>query len=185
MYATGCDPKAMQEHLAIVKEIQPTSDPLQIITGFEKLACTETFGGGYKNAWMLLGCMLPNMQTPISGAQGSQSHFCRQYQTIINNHVKSASLSGQDISTSVYYGNGNGSNNNSSMAETIAAYVKLISGSNASVWEILYYCTYYMVSYCRLHVQYLYYAHHINMYICRVALRCAVLCCIVAFIIVS
>jgi hypothetical protein len=135
MYATGCDPKAMQEHLAIVKQIQPASDPLQIVAGFEQLACTETFGGGYKNAWMILGSMLPRMQSPIGAAQGAQSHFCKQYQTIIHNHVKSASLSGQDISTPVNYGG------SSSMATMIASYVKLISGSNASVWEILYYCT--------------------------------------------
>ena len=165
MYATGCDPKAMQDHLAIVQQIQPASDqdPLQIVAGFEQLACTETFGGGYKNAWMILGSMLPRMQHnsgPIGASQGAQSHFCKQYQTIIHNHVKSASLSGQDISTPVNYGVGNNSSSSSSssMAAMIASYVKLISGSNASVWEILYYCT------C---------------YIC-VVLCCVVLCCAVS-----
>ncbi len=138
LFATGCDPKAMQEHLAVVKQIQPTSDPLQAIASFEQLACTETFGGGYKNAWMILSSMIPRMRSPIGAAQGAQSHFCKQYQTIINNHVKSASLSGQDGSTLVHYG-GNG------MASTIASYVKLISGSNASVWETLYYCEYMQV----------------------------------------
>ena len=151
MYATGCDPKTMQEHLAIVQQIQPASDqdPLQIVAGFEQLACTETFGGGYKNAWMILGSMLPRMQNnsgPIGASQGAQSHFCKQYQTIIHNHVKSASLSGQDISTPVNYGVGNISSN--SMASMIASYVKLISGSNASVWEILYYCTCSVVLFC-------------------------------------
>ena len=139
IYATGCDPKAMQEHLAVVKQIQPTSDPLQAIAGFEQLASTETFGGGYKNAWMILASMIPRMQSPIGAAQGAQSHFCKQYQTIIHNHVKSASLSGQDGSTSVHYGG-------SGMASTIASYVKLISGSNASVWETLYYCKFICVS---------------------------------------
>ena len=134
LYATGCDPKAMQEHLAIVKDIQPNSDPLQVIASFEQLANVETFGGGYKNAWMILSSMLPKLQSPIGAAQGALSHFCKQYQTIITNRVKSASLSGQDISTPVHYGA------SSSMASTIASYVKLISGSNASVWEILYYC---------------------------------------------
>ena len=134
LYATGCDPKAMQEHLAIVKDIQPNSDPLQVIASFEQLANVDTFGGGYKNAWMILSSMLPKLQSPIGAAQGGLSHFCKQYQTIITNRVKSASLSGQDISTPVHYGA------SSSMASTIASYVKLISGSNASVWEILYYC---------------------------------------------
>jgi hypothetical protein len=136
MFATGCDPKAMQEHLVVVQQIQPGSNPLQTIAGFEQMACTETFGGGYKNAWMILSSMLPKMESPIGAAQGAQSHFCKQYQNIIKNHVRSASLSGQDISTSVNYAGGSGS-----MAGMIASYVKLISGSDASVWEILYYCT--------------------------------------------
>lgn len=131
-FATGCDPKTMGNHLDIVKGIQPTSDLRQVIADFERLARTSS--NGYNNAWLLLGCMLPNIQSPINGAQGALSHFCRQYQRIINNHVKSASLSGQDTSTSINYGG------SSTMAETIAAYVKLTSGSNASVWEILYLC---------------------------------------------
>ncbi len=147
LYATGCDPKAMQEHLAVVKQIQPRSDPLQAIASFEQLASTETFGGGYKNAWMILASMIPRMHSPIGAAQGAQSHFCKQYQTIIHNHVKSASLSGQDSSTSVHYGGGG-------MASTIASYVKLISGSNASVWETLYYCEFICVGVicCRIFV---------------------------------
>ena len=131
-FATGCDPKTMGNHLDIVKGIQPTSDLKQVIADFERLA--RTSNNGYHSAWLLLGCMLPNTQSPINGAQGALSHFCRQYQRIINNHVKSASLSGQDTSTSINYGG------SSTMAETIAAYVKLTSGSNASVWEILYLC---------------------------------------------
>mmetsp|Transcript_18969 Transcript_18969/g.21437 ORF Transcript_18969/g.21437 Transcript_18969/m.21437 type:complete len:871 (+) Transcript_18969:38-2650(+) len=131
-FATGCDPKAMKDHLEIVKRTQETSDLKQAIADFERLARDSS--NGYHNAWLLLGCMIPSMQNPINGAQGALSHFCRQYQRIINNHVKSASLSGQDISTSINYGGC------SAMAEMIASYVKLTSGSNASVWEILYYC---------------------------------------------
>jgi hypothetical protein len=136
-FATGCDPKTMKNHIDIVKGIQPTSDLKQVIADLERLA--RTSNNGYHNAWLLLGCMLPNMQSPINGAQGALSHFCRQYQRIINNHVKSASLSGQDTTTSVNYGG------SSTMAETIASYVKLTSGSNASVWEILYFCKYMKV----------------------------------------
>ena len=132
LYATGCDPKSMQEHLRIVQQIHPTSDPLSVIAGFEQLAEDTT---GYKNAWTMLASMLPGMRTPIGASQGAISHFCKQYQTIIANHVKSATLSGQDVSTLVQY-----SSSSSSMTSTIASYVKLISGSNASVWEILYYC---------------------------------------------
>ena len=124
-FATGCDPKAMKDHLEIVKKTQETSDLKQAIADFERLARGSS--NGYHNAWLLLGCMIPSMQNPIKGAQGALSHFCRQYQRIINNHVKSASLSGQDISTSINYGGC------SAMAEMIASYVKLTSGSNASV----------------------------------------------------
>eukprot|EP00537_Pseudo-nitzschia_pungens_P007604 CAMPEP_0172360216 /NCGR_PEP_ID=MMETSP1060-20121228/4294_1 /TAXON_ID=37318 /ORGANISM="Pseudo-nitzschia pungens, Strain cf. cingulata" /LENGTH=891 /DNA_ID=CAMNT_0013082157 /DNA_START=203 /DNA_END=2878 /DNA_ORIENTATION=+ len=132
----GCDPAAMKEHLDVVREIQPTSDPLWAAERFEQLACTEAlFGGGYKNAWMLLRCMLPSLQTPIKGAEGALAFVCKQYQTLIYGHVKSASLSGQDVSALPHTYGAEGST-----AETIAAYVKLISGSHASVWEILYYC---------------------------------------------
>lgn len=130
----GCDAKIVKEHLNLVKQIKPESDPLSVIAGFEQLANnTETFGEGYKNAWMMLTLMLPRMQSPIHAAQGAQSHFCKQYQTFIYNYVKRAGLSGQDIATPVNYVGG-------STTETIASYVKLVSGSNASVWEILYFC---------------------------------------------
>jgi len=131
-FATRCDPKAMRGHLDIVKSLKPTSDPKRVIADFDSLA-RDNSDNGYHNAWLLLGCMLPNMQNPINGAHGALSHFCRQYQSIIKNHVTSANLVGQDVSTIVNYGE-------STMAGTIAAYVKLTSGSNASVWEILYFC---------------------------------------------
>lgn len=140
VFATGCDPKSMQDHLAVVQQIQASADPPRIIDALEQVAgasgTTNPSSAGYKTTWNLLKCMLlPNLQTPIGRAQGAQSFYCKQYQTLINSYVKSASLSGQDISTPFRYGS------SGSMAETIASYVKLVSGSRASVWEILYYCT--------------------------------------------
>ena len=123
--AARCDPNSMRNHLDIIKKMDPTSKSHEIIAEFEKLACNEAYGGGYKNAWLLLGCMLPKMQNPISAAQGTLTHFCRQYQMIINNHLRSASLSGQDISASTYYGGSN-------MANSIAGYVKVSHSSTSS-----------------------------------------------------
>lgn len=128
----ACDPRVIQDHLTIVKQIEPSSDPMWAVAKFEKVAFLDQANGGYQVSWQLLGCMLPNMQNPISGALGSMVHLCRQYQNIISNRVKSASLNGQDVSTSIRYG--------SRMAETVAAYVKLVSGSTPGLWEIVYYC---------------------------------------------
>ena len=140
MFATGCDPKAVKEHLDVVRGLKPSADPLGVVARFDNLARAETFGGGgYKNAWMILASMLPKMRqrmSPIDAARGAQAHFCRQYQTIIEHHVRTAGLSGQDTATPVRYSGSGGS-----VATVIASYVKLVSGSNASIWEILYYCT--------------------------------------------
>jgi hypothetical protein len=128
----GLDPRVIQEHLTIVRQIETPFDPLPTIAKFEKVALSDQGNGGYRTAWQMLASMLPNMQNPISGALGSMVHLCRQYRTIISNRVETATLNGQDVSTSIRYDNG--------LAGTIASYVKLASGSNASVWEIVYYC---------------------------------------------
>jgi hypothetical protein len=132
----GFHPRGILEHFTIVKQMEPSFDPLRAIAKFEKVAYLEQANGGYQTAWQFLACMLPNMQNPIAGALGSLVHLSRQYQTIISNRVKIANLSGQDASTSIHYGNG--------IAGTIASYVKLISGSNSGFWEIVYYCKWFV-----------------------------------------
>ena len=127
--------------LEIVREITDPSraDPLQVIASFEQLASKDETSSnpGYHTAWKIMGSVLPRLMrqsSPIGAAQGAQSHLCKQYASIITSHVRSAELQGQDVRPNVDYGN--------NAASLIASYVKLVSGSHASVWEILYYCTY-------------------------------------------
>lgn len=134
IYATKSDPKEIQDHLIVVQSIGPSSDYGHLIRKFEKVALAGENSTMYQTAWQLLGSVLPSMQTPVFAALGVEFHFCRQYQHYISSQVKSASLNGQDVSTTVQYSNG--------MAGKIASFVKLVSGSNASVWEVLYYCKY-------------------------------------------
>ena len=122
------NPRAVEGHHALVKSITPTSSLSEIFSKFQKLASA----GGYETAWHLLTSIIPNLSSPINGAFGSLIHFCRQYQSIVKNRVASANLAGQDVVTVQNYGPG--------MAGTIAAYVKLEFGSNASIWHKLYYC---------------------------------------------
>jgi hypothetical protein len=126
------DPRLVKDHLDLVKSITPSSNLSEIFSKFQKHSSSDS--NGYMTAWQLLSSMVPNLSSPINGALGSLIHFCRQYQTIVKNRVASASLAGQDVSTAQYYG--------ISMGGTVAAYVKLEFGSNASIWHILYFCKY-------------------------------------------
>ncbi|KAG7339399.1 Nup93/Nic96 nuclear pore complex protein [Nitzschia inconspicua] len=132
--AQDCDPKIVKAHLDIVCEIDNKSSPdmFRVMEQFEKVALSEGNVGGYQTAWLLLREVLPNCRTPVDGALGTLTHLCRQYQGYIRNRVKTASLKGQDISTPVQYSNG--------LSSSIAAFVKLTTGSNATVWDTLYYC---------------------------------------------
>jgi hypothetical protein len=132
IYAAQSDPKAIKDHFTVVQSIGSSSDYEQFIRKFEKVALADIKSTMYQTAWQLLGSVLPNMQTPVRAAVGAEFHFCRQYQHYVTSQVKSASLNGQDVSTTVQYSNG--------MAGKIASFVKLVSGSNASIWEVLYYC---------------------------------------------
>lgn len=132
------DPKMVKEHLELVKSMTPTSDFSEVYSRFQKLAYSDS--NGYMSAWQLLASMIPNLSSPIHGALGSLIHFCKQYQTFIKNRVASASLAGQDVSTRQNYGAG--------MGGTVAAYVKLEYGSNASIWNILYFCKWLLGVHC-------------------------------------
>lgn len=132
----GCNPRAIQEHLTIVRQMQPPMDPLQAIAAFEKVALSAQANAGYQTAWQFMTCMLPKMSNPVEAALGSLVQLSRQYQTIIRNRVRIAQLNGNDASTSIRYGNG--------MAATIASYVQLTSGSSSGFWEIVYYCRWFV-----------------------------------------
>jgi hypothetical protein len=128
----GYNPRGIQEHFTIVKQMQPPLDPLQATASFEKVAFSDPASAGYQIAWQFMTCMLPKMPNPVAAALGSLVQLSRQYQTIIRSRVKMAHLNGQDASTLIHYGN--------RMAATIASYVKLASGSGSNFWEIVYYC---------------------------------------------
>lgn len=79
---------------------------------------------GYSTAWQLLGCMLPRLSSPLEGARGALIHLCRQYQTVVKTRVDSAKADRRlEASNS-----------------TIADYCKLERGSQASIWDVLYFC---------------------------------------------
>jgi hypothetical protein len=132
-FAQDCDPKIVKDHLDIVCEIGKSKDVFRFLDKFEKLALMQGNVAGYQTAWLLLREVLPNLRTPVDGARATLTHLCRQYQGYIGNRVRSASLKGQDISTTLSYSNG--------LSGSIASYVKLITGTNgATVWDVLYYC---------------------------------------------
>lgn len=126
----------VEGHLEVViKKIQQEENPdfSQVVHAFQKVASSSNTAVGYQVAWKLVGCM-GNGGNPVNRALGAMVHLCRMYQTIVSNEVRTSNLARQDVSTPIQYVN--------SMAGTIAAYVKLQSGSAASVWEILYCCEY-------------------------------------------
>jgi len=158
---SAVDPKTIQAHLEIVRDITDPSraDPLQVIASFEQLASKDETSSnpGYHTAWKILGSVLPRLMrhsSPVGAAQGAQSHLCKQYASIITSHVRSAELQGQDVRPNVDYGN--------NAASLIASYVKLVSGSHASVWEILYYCTYFISYSHEFFVDIQYYCFEMN-----------------------
>lgn len=125
------------EHGKLVKSLPAgtSSDLGGVVAHFESIASAlddSNAAAGYTTAWQLMASMMPRLSSPIDGALGALIHFCKQYQCFIKNRVASASLAGQDLSTRQNFGSG--------MAGTVAAYVKLEKGSNASIWCILYYC---------------------------------------------
>jgi hypothetical protein len=131
-FAQGPDTNMIKEHLDIVCEIGKSPDLFLFLDKFEKLALSQGNMGGYQTSWSLLREVLTNCQSPVDRALGTLTHLCHQYQGYIRNRVKTASLKGQDISTLIHYSN--------RLAGIVASFVKLTNGSNASVWDILYYC---------------------------------------------
>jgi hypothetical protein len=131
------DARLAHEHWRIVKSLPEQSLDLGVLAQLESMASTlDSSSAGYTTAWQLMTSMIPRLSSsPIDGALGSLIHLCKQYQSHVKNRVASASLAGQDLSTRQNFGSG--------MAGTVAAFVKLEKGSNASIWHILYYCKYY------------------------------------------
>eukprot|EP00980_Cylindrotheca_fusiformis_P008569 scaffold1820_cov129-Cylindrotheca_fusiformis.AAC.10 len=124
------EPKMVHDHLQLVRSVTPTASVTDVLSDFQRITSSDT--SGYLIAWQLFSNMIPNLSSPFNGALGSLIHFCKQYKAVIKNRVASANLAGQDVTTTQNYGTG--------MAGTIAAYVKLEFGANATIWHILFYC---------------------------------------------
>lgn len=128
-----CDLTVVKKHLEIIREMKDSNDVFQMVEKFEKIAASQGSRSGYRASWLLLREVIScNPQNPFNRALATLTHLCRQYQNYIRNRVKTASLKGQDISTQIYFSN--------EFAGNVAAFVKLTTGSNASVWDALYYC---------------------------------------------
>jgi nuclear pore complex protein Nup93 len=77
--------------------------------------------------WRLVDQILERTTTT-----GALSHSCLQFAEIVQTRVRNATVAGQNVSTSMQYSN--------SLAQSVAAYVKLTTLSNNSVWATIYYC---------------------------------------------
>jgi hypothetical protein len=129
--------KMIQEHLNLVQHITTNAELSDVLNEFSKLS-QNSEKHGYLIAWQLLSNMLPTgLTTGFDGARGALVHFCKQYQTVIKSRVASANLAGQNTFSGRNYGTG--------MGGTIAAYVHLEFGADATIWHILYYCEYYSI----------------------------------------
>lgn len=129
------DVRMAQEHGKVVMTLPVGSTDLDgVISQFEGVASRLDSTGGYTVAWQLARTMVPRHSSSIECALGSLIHLCKQYQTYVKNRVSSSRLAGQDLSIRQNFGSG--------MAGTVAAFVKIEKGSNASIWCILYFCKY-------------------------------------------
>jgi hypothetical protein len=129
--ANGTETTQMvMDHLQIVQNMGQSTNVLQLMDNFETIATND----GYSSAWQLLKALLPNMSSPVGGALGALDFLCCQYQRVVEDRVRSASLNGHDVAAPVQYQN--------ARANSAAAFVKLTIGSTASVWDIIYYCKY-------------------------------------------
>jgi hypothetical protein len=120
-------------HLAVVKSINNIGSLSELLSKFQKIPVSgSAYGSVYTTAWQLLSSMLPNLSSPIHGASGALVHFCKQFQNVVINRVRAASLAGQDVSAPQSYGTG--------LVSTVATYVKLEFGDRRSIWHVLYFC---------------------------------------------
>ena len=127
------DTHSVQAHLEVVKSINNIGSLSELVSKFQKIPDSgSAHGNVYTTAWQLLASMLPNLSSPIHGASGALVHFCKQFQNVVINRVRAASLAGQDVSAPQSYGTG--------FVSTVATYVKLEFGDRRSIWHVLYFC---------------------------------------------
>ena len=143
--SASLDPKTAQAHLQVLQKVATStttssSGPqaardllakLQALTDASSIP-EDSF---YHTAWDFVGCLLERSGgSTMDHSMGVLVHLSRQFQSMIVQRVRAASLAGQDVSTLHNYGSG--------MVSTIAAHVQLEFGSSQqSIWHMLYFCT--------------------------------------------
>lgn len=122
-------PTMAQNHVQVVAKWNRDPD-LNAVEEFSRIASPSKFPS-YAMAWKLLANIM-GKSNPTSIAAGTLAHLSRHFQSHIIGTVQKASLAGQDVSLSTTFSN--------EMANSVAAFVKLTHGSNATIWPLIYYC---------------------------------------------
>lgn len=131
-------PTMAQNHVQIVARWN--RDPgLNAVDEFSRIASPSNFPS-YAMAWRLLATIV-GKSNPPSIAAGTLAHLSRHFQSHVIGTVQKASLAGQDVSLSTPFP--------SEMANSVAAFVKLTHGLNATVWSLIYYCKLLLPHYSR------------------------------------
>lgn len=133
IFSPSLDGSLVQGHLEVVKSLKAHSTIQDMMQKFQKI---PTLGSAqescYSDALQLMSEMLSRYNRPIDGTIGALIHFCKQFQNLITNRVRVASLARQDVSTPHNFASG--------LVNTVAAYVKLEFAATDAIWHILYFC---------------------------------------------
>ena len=116
------------EHLRLIKDLKHKTDNAEVIHEFTRLASKTP---SYAAAWKLIYALQQRRSDSSLGrAIATMSHLSRQFQAHVANRVRSATTNRQVHVDSKYTG----------MSRTVASYVNLTLGSQASHWAIIFYC---------------------------------------------
>jgi hypothetical protein len=116
------------DHLRLIKDLKHRTDNAELIHEFTRLASKTP---SYAAAWKLVYALQQRRSDSSLGrAIATMSHLSRQFQSHVANRVRSATTNGQVHIDSKYTG----------MSRTVASYVNLTVGSQASHWATIFYC---------------------------------------------
>jgi hypothetical protein len=136
------DAKSVQAHFQVLQKVAATNNPSGVQAARDMLAKLQALTDAssvpedsfYHTALDFVACLLERNAngSPMDHSMGVLVHLSRQFQSMIVQRVRAASLAGQDVSTGGAY--------NSGMVSTIAAHVQLEFGAEKSIWHMLYFC---------------------------------------------
>jgi len=122
----------MMDHVNIIHKwsVEKNTDVTSIIYDFVRLSAKSP---AYSAAWKLVYALKQGRNgSPIGRAISTLSHLGRQFQAHISNSVRSATSNGQTVHID--------SSRHTGMARTVATYVSLSMGSQATHWATVYCC---------------------------------------------